>query len=86
MPFSENLFWTLKIAFSFPGIFLLENIIVSPLISFINLSVSLEILESAEFGSPCDPVDMIRTLFLGIRLKSFNDNKSGIFFFQIIQI
>ena len=39
-------------AFSFPGICLLEKITVSPSIKKIYLSLPLEILERADVGSP----------------------------------
>ena len=76
-PISRNRVWTFNIAFSFPGIFLLEKITESPFFNLIYLSASLEILFKAEFGSPWDPVEIIKTLDLGIKLRSFTDNKSG---------
>ena len=78
-PFSRNLFCTLEIAFSLPGICLLEKITVSPLVKLIYLSKSLEILESAELGSPCEPVQIIRRLDLGIKFISLKETRSGIF-------
>ena len=66
-------------AFSFPGIFLLEKITVSPAVRLTNLSIPFEILERAEFGSPWDPVQIMRRLDFGIRLMFLVETISGTF-------
>ena len=65
MFFSINIYSTFEIFLSFPGIFLLENIIESLSSSFIFSILPDAILVKDELGSPCEPELITSKFFLG---------------------